>query len=215
MANRRYQLLCPISRALDTVGDRWALLILRDLHAGPARFGELESGLGIATNLLTARLTELADAGLVRRADDGPRSPYELTDLGRQTERLLWELARFGTSLERDPHPRPPGNLRTILIPLRMMLRGVPDRPEMTVLLDVDGESFLIESRSDDVDVTYGPGDTDADVELHTSYAALLDVSDGVIDLADFADATTVVTGADRAGEVLQMFDAALAALAD
>ena len=54
--SRRYKLLCPIARALDRIGDRWTMLILRDLHAGPARFSELQSGLtGIAPNLLTDR----------------------------------------------------------------------------------------------------------------------------------------------------------------
>ena len=56
---RHYQLLCPIARALDVIGDRWSLLILRDLHAGPARFQELHDGLGTASNLLTTRLGEL------------------------------------------------------------------------------------------------------------------------------------------------------------
>ena len=65
---RNYRLLCPIARALDRVGDRWALLILRDLHAGPARFNELLEGLtGIASNLLTNRLEELVAAELVYR----------------------------------------------------------------------------------------------------------------------------------------------------
>ena len=70
-AKRRYRLLCPIARALDVVGDRWALLIVRDLHAGPARFQDLETGLGIATNLLTTRLTELTKAGVIEKSTDG------------------------------------------------------------------------------------------------------------------------------------------------
>ena len=63
---RNYRLLCPIARALDVLGDRWTLLILRDLQAGPARFQELETGLGLATNLLSSRLAELVDTGLVK-----------------------------------------------------------------------------------------------------------------------------------------------------
>lgn len=211
MTNRRYQLLCPIARALDAVGDRWALLILRDLHAGPARFGELESGLGIATNLLSARLGELVESGLVRRVDDQPRSPYMLTDLGRRTEDLLWELARFGAALPREPEPRPPGNLRTILIPLRMILRAVPDRPDVRVLLDIDGESFLIDTHGDDVAVSYQPDEADTDVVLRTSYETLLDVSEGLIDFSEFAERSAVVTGGDRVAEVLAMFRAATA----
>ena len=90
---RRYQLLCPIARSLDAVGDRWALLVLRDLHAGPARFGELESGLGIATNLLTTRLADLIESGLVTRSSHEGRDHYELTDSGRATDRDSIEAA--------------------------------------------------------------------------------------------------------------------------
>ena len=112
-AKRRYNLLCPIARALDVVGDRWALLILRDLHAGPARFLDLETGLGIATNLLSTRLTELTEAELIEKSTDARRSVYQLTELGRHTDRLLWELARFGSQIDPDPDSREPGNLKT------------------------------------------------------------------------------------------------------
>ncbi|MCP4968475.1 MAG: helix-turn-helix transcriptional regulator, partial [bacterium] len=92
---RSYRLLCPIARALDVIGDRWTLLILRDLHAGPARYQELQEGLGMATNLLSTRLVELTAAGLIHKPNPG-RSAYELTVLGRLTDRVLWELAGFG-----------------------------------------------------------------------------------------------------------------------
>jgi len=97
-AKRHDNLLCPIARALDAVGDRWTLLILRDLHAGPARYQELHEGLGIATNLLSTRLTEMTDGGLIRKPSE--RGAYELTDLGASTDRILWELARFGGGLD-------------------------------------------------------------------------------------------------------------------
>ena len=86
-AKRHYNLLCPIARSLDAVGDRWTLLILRDLHAGPARYQELHEGLGIATNLLSTRLTELTESGLIHKPQG--HSAYELTDLGRSTDRIL------------------------------------------------------------------------------------------------------------------------------
>ena len=63
---RSYKLLCPIARGLDRIGDRWTLLILRDLHAGPARFSDLQRGLtGIAANLLADRLAKLVTDGLI------------------------------------------------------------------------------------------------------------------------------------------------------
>src|SRR5215468_11577307 len=101
---RRYRLLCPIARALDRLGDRWALLVLRDLHAGPARFSELLDGLsGIASNLLASRLDEMVEAGLIRKTL-GPHqvTVYELTPLGASTANLLYELAAFGSRLPPD-----------------------------------------------------------------------------------------------------------------
>ena len=97
--SRQYRLLCPIARALDRLGDRWTLLILRDLHAGPARFSDLQSGLpGIASNLLTTRLRQLEADGLVRRREaQFGVSVYQLTETGLGTADLLYELAAFGS----------------------------------------------------------------------------------------------------------------------
>ena len=87
VGTRRYKLLCPIARALDRVGDRWTLLILRDLHAGPARYTDLQSGLlGIASNLLTDRLRQLIDDGLVMKRDgDYGVALYVLSERGTRT----------------------------------------------------------------------------------------------------------------------------------
>ena len=78
--SRRYRLLCPIARALDRVGDRWTLLILRDLHAGPARFVDVQASLpGLAPNLLTKRLRQLEADGLIcRRETELSVSVYQL-----------------------------------------------------------------------------------------------------------------------------------------
>lgn len=203
---RRYQLLCPVARALDTVGDRWTLLILRDLHAGPARFQQLQEGLGIATNLLTTRLSELSEAGVIQRTADDRQAPYELTELGRSSDRMLWELVRFGALLDPDPAPKPPGNLRTIALPLRMMLSAVPDRPKMTVHLLVDDEIFVIDVDADTVGVqryesAEGAPDSTPDLVLRVGYERLLDLSTGRIDLDEFgAHHSEVVAGAENMG---------------
>src|SRR5262249_60339384 len=100
----------PIARALDLVGDRWALLVLRDLHAGPARFGELLDGLsGIASNLLASRLDEIVEGGLVRKTL-GPHQvrTYALTPLGGRTASVRYELAAFGSRLPPAPDRRAP-----------------------------------------------------------------------------------------------------------
>ena len=199
---RRYQLLCPVARALDVVGDRWSLLILRDLHAGPARFQQLQDGLGLAPNLLTTRLAELSEAGLIHRPDPDRPGPYALTEVGRRTDRVLWELVRFGSLIDRDPQPRTPGSLRTVALPLKMMLAAVPDRPTLSAHLIIDGESFTIEISPDDVDVRYGRPDAEPDLVMRTDYHSFLDLAEGVIDLEHFtSERRQVVAGADRMSE--------------
>ncbi|WP_156687355.1 winged helix-turn-helix transcriptional regulator [Mycobacterium sp. Marseille-P9652] len=83
---RNYNQNCPIARGLDVIGERWTLLILRELVGGPRRYSDLRAELpGIATNLLAERLKELQEAGLVDRADlPAPiaRTVYALTDMG-------------------------------------------------------------------------------------------------------------------------------------
>jgi DNA-binding HxlR family transcriptional regulator len=209
---RRYQLLCPIGRALDVVGDRWALLILRDLHAGPARFVELQEGLGMATNLLTIRLVELRNAGLIHRVDESRRSAYALTELGRRTDRLLWELARFGGLIDRDPEPRKPGNLRTLALPLRILIESGNDRPDMVVRLLIDDDTFTIVSSPDGVDVEYGESSTVADLVARTSYEAFLDLGEGIMPPEQFAaDHLEFIDGAEHATAFFALMGGAFA----
>lgn len=102
MAGRkRYNQNCPIARGLDVLGERWTLLIVRELVGGPRRYGDLRAELpGIATNLLAERLKELQDAGLVDRTDlPAPigRTVYTLSDMGWQRVLpVLQSVAWFG-----------------------------------------------------------------------------------------------------------------------
>lgn len=208
---RRYRLLCPIARALDVLGDRWTLLILRDLHAGPARFQELQEGLGIATNLLSTRLAELIESGMIERSDgDGPAG-YRLTDRGRASDRVLWELARFGAAVERDAQPREPGNLRTIALPLRILLESVPDRPDLVASLIVDDAEFTIISTVEAVDVAWGRTMEHVDVVAKTNYAAFLDLGEGVMAVDEFvADHLDFLVGQEHAPALLALIGAAM-----
>jgi DNA-binding HxlR family transcriptional regulator len=105
--SKTYGQYCGLARALDLVGGRWSLLIVRDLLTGPKRFGELEQGLpGIATNVLASRLRELEKTGLVRRSLLGPGSSsvvYELTPYGRELQEPLVALGRWGARLLGEP----------------------------------------------------------------------------------------------------------------
>lgn len=91
-----YGLNCPISLSLDLLGNRWAIHVLRELHAGPASFVQIKAGLtGVASNMLSARLNELCAAGLI----DKDHRTYVLTQTGQATRAVLFELARFGHTL--------------------------------------------------------------------------------------------------------------------
>jgi len=90
---RSYRQYCALAKALDVVGDRWSLLIVRNLLLGPQRWSELRAGLpGIAKNLLSSRLSDLAEHGVVTREDDR----YALTERGQQLERALFALGDWG-----------------------------------------------------------------------------------------------------------------------
>jgi DNA-binding HxlR family transcriptional regulator len=90
---------CSIARTLDLVGEWWTLLVLRDLFAGMSRYDEIQQDLGIASNMLAARLKRLREAGLVERAqapDDARSWRYELTPRGRDLYPVLLSLMAWG-----------------------------------------------------------------------------------------------------------------------
>jgi DNA-binding HxlR family transcriptional regulator len=107
VSKRSYGQYCGLAAALDVVGQRWALLIVRDLAPGPRRFTDLFDGLpGISTDLLTERLRSLEAAGAVRQREvrtPVPANLYELTDRGRALARMTGELARWGLDLLPPP----------------------------------------------------------------------------------------------------------------
>ena len=100
VGHRSYHDPCGVARALDVVGERWALLVVRELLLGPKRFTDLHTGLtSISQNVLSQRLRHLEDSGIVRRIRLGPpsRTPaYELTPRGDALEPILLELGRWG-----------------------------------------------------------------------------------------------------------------------
>ncbi len=106
---RTYDQYCGLARALEVVGERWTLLIVRELLLGPKRYKDLFDGLpGIATNLLAERLRDLEQAGVLRRRTLAPpagSTVYELTEFGRELEPAVLALGRWGVSLLGEPRP--------------------------------------------------------------------------------------------------------------
>jgi DNA-binding HxlR family transcriptional regulator len=102
ISERSYNQYCGVARALDLVGERWALLIVRELVLGPKRFTDLRGGLpGIATNVLSNRLRQLERDGVVTRRQFPPPAPaqvYELTEYGRELVPIMLALGRWGAS---------------------------------------------------------------------------------------------------------------------
>lgn len=107
---RSYHQHCAVAKALDVVGDRWTLLLIRELLLGPRRYTDLLAGLpGIGTNLLAHRLRDLEAAQVVaRRALPAPAGSvvYELTPLGRGLEPILLQLGRWGAAFLGEPRPQ-------------------------------------------------------------------------------------------------------------
>jgi len=111
---RSYNQYCAVARGLDVVGERWTLLIIRDLLVGPKRYKDLLNGLpGIGTNLLAARLRDLEQAGIVRRTVLPPPAAstvYELTEVGLALKPAIFAIGRWGARflgrpLETDTFP--------------------------------------------------------------------------------------------------------------
>jgi DNA-binding HxlR family transcriptional regulator/putative sterol carrier protein len=125
---REYGQYCGLARALELVGGRWSLLIVRELLTGPKRFTELAQGLpGIPTNILSSRLRELEDAGLVERALQArPASVvvYELTPYGLELEEPVIRLGLWGAKALGTPKSTDSFSLSALTVALRGTLRA-------------------------------------------------------------------------------------------
>jgi DNA-binding HxlR family transcriptional regulator len=134
MPRRSYAQLCPIAHALDLVGERWTLLIVRELLLGPKRFSDLHAGLpGIGTNILSARLKELEAASIVSRRMLAPPAAsrvYELTCRGRELGGIVLRLGRWGTAS--PAYGQSDGTARTEWTILSLYARYRPSRSAAT-----------------------------------------------------------------------------------
>lgn len=158
MSRRNYGQPCSLAGALDRIGERWSLLIVRELLMGPLRFSDLVRGVGGApTDVLTRRLRDLESDGIVQRrelAAPASGTAYELTDLGRELDRPLLELGRWGLnfySADDAPGIEPswlPSSLRVILCP--------PLEMDLTIQLRSGGKSFQLRIEDGRVEASRG-----------------------------------------------------------
>lgn len=146
------------ARALERVGDRWALLIVRDLLVGPRRYGDLKAGLPrIPTNILSDRLKELQEAGVIRRVPT-VRGGYELTALGQSLEPVVIPLERWGWSLLGAPAEGERVTRDALAIALRAAFRpdaaaGMPPTEYVLHVGDVSVAAVVVGSRLDVVPI--------------------------------------------------------------
>jgi DNA-binding HxlR family transcriptional regulator len=136
--------VCSIARTLELVGDRWTLLVIRDLVLGNRRFEQLLTSLGVASNVLTDRLTRLVAEGIlerVRYSERPERFEYRLTEKGRELGVPLLALMQWGDRYVSDKPPR--------------IARRQSDRSPITVRLVADDGSAV---RAGDIELVPGPG---------------------------------------------------------
>jgi DNA-binding HxlR family transcriptional regulator len=182
MARRSYGQICGLSRALEIVGERWALLIVRDLMAAPKRFTDLRQGLPrIPTNVLSARLKELEQFGVLqRRILPRPATAvvYELTPYGRELDDILLALGRWGAQSMGPPDADDIYTLDSLMMAMRACYQGAPEEPAKPVSyeLRITGIVIGLTVQDGQLDVTDGPPAAAPDLVIEASHglAALL-----------------------------------------
>lgn len=177
---RSYGQYCALAKALDVVGDRWTLLIVRELLVRPCRYSELQDGLpGIATNLLAERLRQLEGAGVISRDGDGR---YELTHWGRKLGTPVHELVRWAAPLMLAGQGADAFRARWLELPLELMFGGIdPGRPNLQIEIRTAGEALTVTSAAGSVEVRTGPAPA-PDVVVTGSPELIIGLMSGALD---------------------------------
>jgi DNA-binding HxlR family transcriptional regulator len=155
MPRRSYDQYCGLARALDVLGERWTLLIVRNLLLGPQRYSDLLRGLpGITTNLLAKRLQEMEAEGLIERGDGvSDAAAYCLTGIGRELEPAVHALGRWGWRRMGKPTVRDRRSIEWLLVALRRRYRG---DVTLSAELEADGSFYHMVLRRDRAEIGRG-----------------------------------------------------------
>jgi DNA-binding HxlR family transcriptional regulator/putative sterol carrier protein len=194
---------CAIAQALDVVGERWALLVVRELLLGPKRYTDLRRGLPNASpNVLAERLRELERAGVIRRRKLAPPASsrvYELTDWGRELEETVISLGRWGA---RSPTPLSDAPIASadsvILALLSRFDPGAADGLRASYELRLGEDRFQIEVADDKIEAARG-GTDQADATIDTDPDTLGAVLWAGRSLADAERSGTLTIEGDKA----------------
>ena len=189
MSKRSYKEYCAVARALDIVGERWTLLIVRELLTGPKRFKDLLEGLsGIGTNLLAARLKDLEGYGVVRRATLPPPAAskvYELTEPGRSLEPVITALGRWGLEFLGTPDREDDLRPAWAVVAMRSALKQEAARGlQETYEFRIDEEAFHLRVKDGEVEALQGPA-VDPDLVVRGGTQAFLALVAGQLESAE------------------------------
>jgi DNA-binding HxlR family transcriptional regulator len=187
ISERSYNQFCGVARALDLIGERWALLVVRELALGPKRFTDLRQGLpGIATNVLSVRLRQLERDGVVTRRLLPPPAPaqiYQLTELGRELVPIMLALGRWGagTMGARSPDQSIRGEWLALALKAFFDPEAAGDL-RATIAFELDGAPFTLRVEQGLLDVVPGKDEVSdlvisSDTELLLQFLAGVPVS--------------------------------------
>jgi DNA-binding HxlR family transcriptional regulator len=164
VAARDYGQYGGVTRAVELVGERWALLIIRDLLVGPRRYSELAGGLHrIPSNILATRLKELQEAGVIRRAPHSRVIVYELTPYGRELEPVVLALGAWGIRALGEPREEQIITPDSMTIDLRSAFRAnvAAQLPATAYAAHLGDAELLIRVDGSELDVSRGEGPVD------------------------------------------------------
>lgn len=201
--DRTYNQYCATARTLDLVGERWTLLLVRDLLTGPKRFGDLQKSLrGMGTGLLAARMKHLEREGLVEKVTLPPpaRTPaYALTEAGRELGPAVLALARWGTKWamgeRRDGETFHPG--WAVLAMEAFFDPDAADGVRAVYEVRVDDEVFHVQVADGTVEAAHGPAQL-PDATLVTTADVLVGLAEGGTTLAAAIKDKTITVSGDR-----------------
>ncbi|MEO3797400.1 winged helix-turn-helix transcriptional regulator [Nonomuraea sp. B10E15] len=199
MEQRTYNQYCATARTLDLIGERWTLLLVRELLTGPKRFRDLLANLpGLGTGLLAARLKHLEGEGLIRRTTLPPpaRTPaYDLTEAGRELGPTVLAMARWGMKWAMD-NRRPAETFRSGWAMLGLQACFSPDAAaglRAVIEFRIDEETFHARVHDGTVDMVHTPAQA-PDATVTIDGATFLSIAEGHTTLADALSAGTATT---------------------
>lgn len=201
-AARSYGQYCALARSLDHIGDRWTLLIVRELLVGPRRYSDIRAGLpGIASNLLAERLRELEADGIIQKRNVPPPTPatlYELTEFGAGLQEVVFALARWGGRwmMERGDDVFDP---KWLVVALAALFQAAPGDLSLDVEFVVEGEPVHARVTGGKTVVGLGRAE-DPDLSIECDARTVLGICAGMIPLEDAAATeSAVIRGPARA----------------